>query len=110
MTVKSSKTKNASIAFAIVLISLVIIALNPVTFFSKSKNETNLETIINQTPKPSALQASSLGINQTDSLNLTNSSTNFSAAPKTNPASANTQSPAVYDYPDMSGFSSFLLD
>ncbi|MGA2682658.1 MAG: hypothetical protein ABSF44_12755 [Candidatus Bathyarchaeia archaeon] len=110
MTVKSSKNKNASIAFAIVLISLVIIALNPVTFFSKSKNETNLETIINQTPKPSALQASSVVINQTDSLNLTNPYGNFSAASKTDPASVNTQSPAVYDYPDMSGFSAFLLD
>jgi hypothetical protein len=108
MTVKASKNKSASIAFAIVLIMLVTITLALSTDFSKSKNETNFEAIINQTPKPSPLQASSVGINQTDSLNLTNSYTNFFAAPKTDTASVNTQSPVVYDYPDMSESLSFL--
>ncbi len=81
MTIKSSNTKNASIALTIILISLVTIVPIVTNLFNQTtfnKNTTN--TIIDQIPNQSPLPTSLTIINETKKQNADNFSGNLSSA------------------------------
>jgi hypothetical protein len=81
---------------------LVTIAFVLSSGFSQSKNRINTETIIQGLKQPT-LPTSVISINETNSLNSTNSYYS-STPPKKDLVSLDTLNSTVYDYPDMSGF------
>jgi hypothetical protein len=97
----ASNRKNMFIALTITLISLVPITSLLPGYFAQSNIGLNTETIINQVPKQSSPPESLTCINETNSLNATNSCYNYSSAPlKTDPVSLDTLKPAGYKPPD----------
>ena len=71
MSLKASKNKNSIILLIIIVVSFVTIALFSASYFPQSNGMLNIETVINQTSKPSAPPESVAGINETNSLNAT---------------------------------------
>jgi hypothetical protein len=81
MTRTAKISKNTSIALTIALISVVTMVFAFSSFFSNSNNGLNTETIINQVPKQSSPPTNVSGLNESNSLNETNSTYNYSSAP-----------------------------
>ena len=107
----ASNNKNTSIALTITLISLVTITSILTSYFSQSNIRLNTETIINQVPKQSSPPVSVTGINETNSLNVTNSYYNYSSAPlNTDTNSLDTLNSTTYKQPDLSRFFLSLLN
>ena len=81
------------------------IALFLTSGFSQANIRLNTETIINQSLKQSSLPLSVIGINETNSLNVTNLNYNYSSAPlNIDPVSLDTLNSTIYKHPDMTGF------
>lgn len=101
----ASNNKNTSIALTITLISLVTLTLILTSYFLQPNFRVNTETIINQVPKQSSPPVSVTGINETNSLNATNSYYNYSSAPlNTDTISLDTLNSTTYKQPDLSRF------
>jgi hypothetical protein len=105
MTIKASKNKITSIVLTILLILLVTICLVLTSGFSRSNIKTNTKMIIDQGLQQSVLPVTIKGINETNSLNVTNSYHNYTSAPlNTDPVPLDTLNFTTYSHPDMSGF------
>jgi len=81
MTIKASKTGHTGIALTIAIILLATIAFVETGYPSQSKIKINTETTINQIAKQSPLPASVTDINETNRLDKTYYSINYSSAP-----------------------------
>jgi hypothetical protein len=90
MSLEASKSKNSSIFLAIIIVSVVTIALLSASCFSQSNGRLNIEAIFNQTPKPSYPIENVAGINETSGLNVTDPLYDNSAIFKTNTTSSAT--------------------
>ena len=104
MAIKASKNKNANIVISIALISVVVIAFVLTSGFSQANFRINTETSVNQGLKQSPFPASEIRINETNDLNVVNSSSYSSAPLNTDPVSIDTLDSTTYNPPDMSGF------
>ncbi len=100
-----SDNKNTSLASTITLITLVTIAVLLTGCLSQSSLRVNNETIVNQVPNQLSLPVRVTDINETDSLNVTNSYSNYSSAPiKTDPISLGTSNSTRFKQADLEGF------
>ncbi len=112
MNRQASKKKNISLAFAITLISLITTTSILTSCFLQSSFRSNIGTIINQVPKQSSISITVIGINETNSLNVTNLSYNSSSAQlNTDPISLDISKFSTYTHdgysvqpPDMTQF------
>jgi hypothetical protein len=105
MIIKAFKNENTEIALAIVLISLVTITLISTSCFPQSNIRIKTETLITQVPKQSSLLISLTSINETNSLNVTKSSDNYSSALlKTDPVSSDALNSTNYAQTDLLQF------
>lgn len=105
MILKAGNNKNTSIALAIALISVVTIAFALASFFAQPNTMLSTEAIINQAPNQSSPSVSVTGINETNSLNATDSVYNSSSTQlNTDPVSLDDLNSITYKQPDLSGF------
>ena len=102
---RARNNKNKSVALTIALILVVTIVFVFSSFFSDSNTLLNIETILNQDPKQSSppLNVSGLGLNESNSLNETNSAYTYSSVQvNTDPISLETLNSTNYKQPGQS--------
>jgi hypothetical protein len=111
MTLKASNNKNILILLTIALILLVTNSLFLMSDFSQANTRTNNKAIFNQDLRQSAFAMGATVTNETNSMNVTNSYSNYSLAPiKTDPVSLDTPTSPTYTHLDMTGFFFSPLD
>ena len=103
MTIKESRNRNTTIALIIALILLVTISFVLTSSFSQSKDTINAETVIKGLKQPT-LSMSVIGINETNSLNATNSYSDSFSTLKKDLVSLNTLNSTVHGNLDQPGF------
>jgi hypothetical protein len=105
----ANNRKNTAVALTFLLILLVAAASILTSYYSKSNIKLNTQTIFNQElkqPSPSIIGA---GINQTSSLNVTNSYFNSSSAPLvTGPISLNASKSTPFKQADLNQLFFFI--
>jgi hypothetical protein len=108
MTKKATKNKNFDILITSAFLLVVTIAFVLTNCSSQSNIRLNTQTIINLVPKQVSHPANATGINQTDSLNVTNSYLNSSAPLNSDSIPSTILNSTTYNQPDPAQFSSPL--